>query len=193
MSLSVRAYPSLGGSTISANLPYVFLVSCRVSSGRRLAADDDEGAAASWESDGVDIDRNTFSGSDTEACNIYMHGFRGCIIHMMIILRLFARQAGAAAAHKVLGNGITYLHMISNRSELEEGVVNRHWSFGAATTQLNFGTGISKFCSPHIQILQCQFLLHHLGANTECRIIMPGESYSVYHRAYRLQTPCFYL
>lgn len=73
LSLSVRTYPSLGGSTISANLPYVFLVSCRVSSGRP-PLDDDEGAAASWESDGVDIDRNTFSGSDTEACN--MHGLR---------------------------------------------------------------------------------------------------------------------
>jgi len=77
--LSVRTYPSLGGSTISANLPYVFLVSCRVSSGRPLL---DEGAA-SWESDGVDIDRNTLSGSDTEACNMLAWFTR------MITLRVF--------------------------------------------------------------------------------------------------------
>jgi hypothetical protein len=65
-SFSVRTYPSLGGSTTSANLWYAFLVSCSVASGKPV-----EEGAASWERDGVDIDRYTFSGSDAEACNVF--------------------------------------------------------------------------------------------------------------------------
>jgi hypothetical protein len=65
LSFRVRTYPSLGGSTISANLWYVFLVSCSVISGRPL-----EDGEASREREGVDIDRNTFSESDAQACAI---------------------------------------------------------------------------------------------------------------------------
>lgn len=63
-SFSVKAYPPLGGSIISANLWYIFLASCNVDSGKPLEGE------ASWERDGVDIDKYMFSESDVEACTI---------------------------------------------------------------------------------------------------------------------------